>query len=227
MHRKAQNNRRNDILIFHDKSRNVAHARTTISRGIFVASTGRTAALVAAVLFAGAVLFAAVPSAAGAVAVGSGRPNAARAQHRWLLRIPAIHVAASIVPTGVNGDGTIAVPSLRDAERVGWYRFGAAPGSPGPTILLGHVDTYTGPGVFYFLYRLRRGDRIYVRTGRTFTFSVTSLREVPKTDFPDGLYAPAGKPALYLITCAGTFDHGTHHYQDNIIVTARLLRPPP
>lgn len=144
--------------------------------------------------------------------------------HPWQLRIPAIHVAASIVPTGVNRDGTIAVPPLREARAVGWYRFGAVPGSPGPAILLGHVDTYTGPGVFYRLYRLSRGDRIYLRTGRTLTFSVTSLREVPKTEFPEGLYAPAGSPMLYLITCAGTFDHGTHHYQDNIIIGARLLR---
>lgn len=146
--------------------------------------------------------------------------------HSWRLRIPAIHVAASIVPTGVNRDGTIAVPPLREARAVGWYRFGAAPGSPGPAVLLGHVDTYTGPGVFYLLYRLRRGDRIYLRTGRTLTFTVTSLREMPKKDFPDGLYAPAGKPMLYLITCAGTFNHGTRHYEDNIIIGARLLSLP-
>jgi LPXTG-site transpeptidase (sortase) family protein len=186
------------------------------------ASATFIAAATAAVRVVAAV--AVVTGAAAGVVVGSGQAAWAGAGHRWVLRIPAIGVTTSIVPTGVNRDGTIAVPSLREARAVGWYRFGAAPGSPGPAILLGHVDTYTGPGVFYFLYRLRRGDRIYVRSGRMFTFTVTSLREVSKTDFPDGLYALSGKPMLYLITCAGTFDYATRHYEDNIIVGARLLK---
>ena len=29
---------------------------------------------------------------------------------------------------------------------------------------------------------------------------------------------------LYLITCAGTFNDGTRHYADNIIIGARLVR---
>jgi LPXTG-site transpeptidase (sortase) family protein len=140
----------------------------------------------------------------------------------WTVRIPAIRVDAQIVPTGINRDGTVAVPSLTDVSDVGWYRYGAVPGAIGSAVLLGHVDTYSGPAVFYRLYLLRRGDTVYVRTGRrTAAFTVTSLRQVSKRDFPEGVYAPGGPPVLYLITCAGAFDYATRHYEDNIIVTAR------
>jgi LPXTG-site transpeptidase (sortase) family protein len=144
----------------------------------------------------------------------------------WAVRIPAIGVFAHIIPLGVNRDGTVAVPSLADVQEVGWYKYGAVPGQPGPTILLGHVDTYVGPAVFYRLYLLHRGDRIYVRAGGPMvTYQISSLRQVSKQAFPSGIYNPGGPPTLYLITCAGDFNYVTRHYDDNIIITARLLKP--
>jgi sortase (surface protein transpeptidase) len=144
-----------------------------------------------------------------------------------LLRIPAIRVTAAIIPTGVNRDGSAAVPSLADVQKVGWYEYGAVPGAPGPAILFGHVDTYIGPAVFYRLYLLRRGARVYVRAdGRSMAFSVTSIQQVSKQAFPASVYAPRRAPMLYLITCAGDFNYVTRHYDDNIIVTARPLEPP-
>jgi LPXTG-site transpeptidase (sortase) family protein len=137
-------------------------------------------------------------------------------------------VAAAIIPTGVNWDGSVAVPSLADAQKVGWYRYGAVPGTPGRAVLLGHVDTYTGPGAFYRLYLLRRGDHVDIRAGgRSMAFSITSIRQVSKQDFPSSVYAPGRTPVLYLVTCAGGFDYVTRHYSDNIIVTALLRRTGP
>jgi len=158
------------------------------------------------------------------------RPRSPRrhASAPWVLTIPAIHVAAAIIPTGVNWDGSVAAPSLANAQKVGWYRYGAAPGAPGRAVLLGHVDTYTGPGAFYRLYLVRRGDHVNVRAdGRSMTFSVTSIQQVSKQDFPASVYAPGRAPVLYLVTCAGTFDYVTRHYSDNIIVTARLRQTGP
>jgi hypothetical protein len=156
---------------------------------------------------------------AGAIALSPGSRPAGSA---WTLRIPAIRVDARIVPTGINKDGTVGVPSLTQVRDVGWYRYGAVPGAPGPAVLLGHVDTYAGPSVFYRLYLLRHGDTVDVRMGRrSAEFTVTSLRQVSKRDFPAGVYAPGGPPVLYLVTCAGAFDYATRHYADNIIITAR------
>jgi sortase (surface protein transpeptidase) len=168
-----------------------------------------------------------------AVLAGSALPaQAATRVHRhhsaasWLLRIPAIRVTAAIIPTGVNRDGSVAVPSLAEVQKVGWYEYGAVPGDPGPAILFGHVDSYIGPAVFYRLYLLRPGVRIYVRAGgRSMAFAVISIEQVSKRAFPPSVYAPRRAPMLYLITCAGDFNYVTRHYDDNIIVTARLLQP--
>jgi sortase (surface protein transpeptidase) len=150
-----------------------------------------------------------------------------RARVVWRVRIPAIHVSAAIVPSGVNRDGTIAVPSLADVQKVGWYEYGAVPGHPGPAVLMGHVDTLAGRAVFFRLYQIRRGELIDVQEGGPpLVFAVTSVREVSKRSFPASLFALNGPPVLYLVTCAGAFDYVTRHYEDNIIVTARLLTVP-
>jgi LPXTG-site transpeptidase (sortase) family protein len=172
----------------------------------------------------------AVALAAAALVLLAPTALAAPRGHRhagaWTLRIPAIGVNARIVPLGVNRDGTVAVPSLADVQDVGWYRYGAVPGQPGPAIFLGHVDSYTGPAVFYRLYLIARGDHVVVRVGgRSVTYAITSMRQVSKQAFPSAVYNPGGPPKLYLITCAGDFDYVTRHYDDNIIIAARLLTP--
>jgi sortase (surface protein transpeptidase) len=135
-------------------------------------------------------------------------------------------VTAAIIPTGVNRNGSVAVPSLANAQKAGWYKYGAVPGTAGPAILLGHVDTYVGPAVFYRLYLLRPGVRVYVRAdGRVNVFAVTSIQQVSKQAFPPAVYAPRQAPVLYLVTCAGDFNYVTRHYDDNIIVTARFIQP--
>jgi sortase family protein len=163
---------------------------------------------------------------AGAHRPPAHHPRGHRHAAPWTVRIPAIGVNARIVPLGVNPDGTVSVPSLADVQDVGWYRYGAVPGRAGPAIFLGHVDSYTGPAVFYRLYLIARGDRVYVRAdGRSVTYAVSGTREVSKQAFPSSVYSPGGPPKLYLITCAGGFDFVTRHYDDNIIITARLLNP--
>jgi hypothetical protein len=36
----------------------------------------------------------------------------------------------------------------------------------------------------------------------------------------DRLFARDGPPRLTLVTCGGSFDRGTGHYRDNVVVTA-------
>ena len=118
------------------------------------------------------------------------------------------------------------MPSLRQAALAGWYDFTAVPGTPGNSVIVGHVDTTRGPAVFYNLYRLRSGDAIYVTLGspaRRERFVVTWVMEVPKSKFPgQAVFGLTQKRQLRLITCGGDFDYQTRHYLDNIIVAARL-----
>jgi LPXTG-site transpeptidase (sortase) family protein len=135
--------------------------------------------------------------------------------------IPAIGVSAPIVPLGLNPDRTLEVP--RRPADAGWFVDGPEPGEQGAAVIAGHVDSRTGPAVFYRLRALRPGDRIRVvlRTGARVSFVVQSTRHVSKRRFPvDQVYRRTKRPTLRLITCDGRFDRSTHHYVDNYIVFA-------
>jgi sortase (surface protein transpeptidase) len=160
-----------------------------------------------------------------AFVVGGGAPaHAATRHHGWRLDVPAIGVSAPVVTLGGHRSGLLNVPSLGSAWDVGWYRFSAVPGHRGNVVLVGHVDTHAGPAVFYNLYELRRGDRIYITTGpghHAVRYVVRWAREVSKRRFPSRLvFRHTRVPRLWLITCGGAFDYATRSYEDNIIVSA-------
>ena len=136
-----------------------------------------------------------------------------------LLRVPSLGIVAHVSSLGVQPNGTIMVPTTTTG--VGWYRYGPTPGEAGSSVLLGHVDSYRGPGVFVDLKRLRVGALIYVRlaNGDLTRFRVRSVIEYPKSEFPDALvYKMNGRPGLNLVTCGGRFDFVTRHYDSNIVV---------
>jgi LPXTG-site transpeptidase (sortase) family protein len=140
----------------------------------------------------------------------------------WLT-IPAIGVKAPIINLGLNKNGTLQVPSTTTV--VGWYTGSPRPGATGSAVIAGHVDSYTGPGVFFWLKKLRRGERIYVRRadGTLAVFTVTAVRIFTKSNFPTALvYGPVPDAELRLITCGGTFDYATRSYLSNVVVSARL-----
>jgi sortase (surface protein transpeptidase) len=140
------------------------------------------------------------------------------------LLIPAIGVSAPIVRLGLNSDGSAATPDT--VTDTGWFAPGPEPGERGAALIIGHVDSYRGPGVFYHLRALRPGDRITVvlRNSRRARFVVTGAKEASKTRFPTSLvFAQTARPTLRLVTCGGTFDRSTGHYVDNYIVFAHLV----
>lgn len=163
---------------------------------------------------------AAGPSAAAADTFRSVRSHPAVAVP-VRLRIPALHIDSSLQHLDRVADGSVAVPDRPD--RAGWFAEGPRPGQPGPAVILGHVDSHTGPGVFLSLARVRRGAVVHVdRADRTtVTFRVTEVSRVPKDRFPtDLVYAPTLEPTLRLVTCGGGFDESQRSYKDNVIVFA-------
>jgi sortase (surface protein transpeptidase) len=136
------------------------------------------------------------------------------------LRIPAIAVDAPVIRVGVSA-GTTEIPS--DVATIGWYRFGAAPGEHGSSVLLGHVDSGAqGPGAFFHLVDLGPGDEIEVlmTDGTVPRFVVDARRQYAKSDLPDWIFRRSGPATLTLVTCGGTFDWSTGHYADNVVVFA-------
>jgi hypothetical protein len=135
------------------------------------------------------------------------------------LRIAAIGVDSPLEPLHLDAHGALTAPSFPHA---GWYADGPAPGDVGPAVLAGHVDSTTGPAVFYRLGDLRPGDPVQVqRSGRWLTFKVVDVRRYPKNAFPTtDVYGPTPDPQLRLITCGGDFDEARHSYLDNTVVYA-------
>jgi hypothetical protein len=137
------------------------------------------------------------------------------------LTIPLIGVQTRLVELGRAAGGALQVPS--STAVAGWYTGSPRPGVIGPAIIAGHIDSLTGPAVFYRLSELQVGDRIYVRRadGTTVEFRVTAVQTYLKSYFPTAaVYGPTPDPELRLITCGGTFDYATGHYLSNTIIYA-------
>jgi LPXTG-site transpeptidase (sortase) family protein len=163
------------------------------------------------------------------------RPRPPAGAEPRAIDIPAIGVdthlttlGGATAPAGA-GDLMLPVPPLdKAADEAGWYQFTAVPGDPGNAVVVGHVDTFAGPGVFYGLYRLAPGDAVYVTVGGARRrFDVTSVREMSKASFPaNQVFGGTARHHLWLITCGGGFDYATGHYLDNIVVSASWVPPP-
>ena len=139
------------------------------------------------------------------------------------LTIPSIRVTTPLVRLGRERDGSMQVPA--DFARAGWFAEGLAPGQVGPAVIAGHVDSKTGPAVFYRLRELRPGDTVQVERadGARLRFVVEQARSFPKATLPTaGVFGPAPWAALRLVTCGGTFDRARGSYRDNLVVFAHL-----
>lgn len=141
------------------------------------------------------------------------------------LQIAAIGVDSTLLELGLKQDGAMEVPP--GGFPAGWYTGAPTPGELGPAIIAGHVDL-KGPGVFYDLHTLKSGDRVTItrQDGSRPVFRVTRLQQVPKDRFPTkAVYGNIGHAGLRLITCGGTFNRQSGHYEDNIVVFADLVSP--
>jgi hypothetical protein len=139
------------------------------------------------------------------------------------VRVPSIGVDANVVSLGLNSDSTLQVPT--NAADAGWWSGGAAPGRRGAAVIVGHVNWGGNDGVFGRLHEILPGRNVLVthRNGVTDRYRVTATAVYPKISFPTRLvYGPLLYPGLRLITCAGSFDPSTGHYDENLIVFARL-----
>jgi hypothetical protein len=142
------------------------------------------------------------------------------------VEVPALGLAEPLLDLGVAGDGTAEVPA--DPDRAGWFTGGGRPGARGPTVLLGHVDSTAGPGVFAELRDLVPGDvvDVTVADGSVARYAVTTTEQVPKGSFPTAaVFGATTQDVLRLITCTGDFDRSARSYVDNLVVTAVRVAP--
>jgi len=163
----------------------------------------------------------ALPAPTGPIVAAPQSAQAKPVARPVSLTIPLIGVQTRLVYLGLTSDGALQVPSSTSVA--GWYTGSPRPGAIGSAIIVGHIDSYVGPGIFFRLSTLRRGDKIYVRRadGTLVEFRVTSVQTYLKDHFPtEDVYGPTPDAELRLITCGGAFDHATGHYLSNIVVYA-------
>ena len=194
------------------------------------------AAAALAVVAGAAVVIQSHHPAPTAAAPAAAPPNPADSFHSDLtyeevaapvrIRIPAMHVDSKLIHLGLRPDGSVAVPPRTDVA--GWYDGGPRPGQPGPAVILGHVDSKTGPAVFARLKELRPGDKVSVTMGNgsVVRYAVRKVVTYPNAQFPARkVYAATGPSTLNLVTCGGSYDKSNGGYQSNVVVYTSLAVP--
>ena len=135
------------------------------------------------------------------------------------ISIPAAGVETVVDPVGTRG-GEIEVPEL---GRAGWFEGGPRPGEPGRAVVIGHLDTRRGPGLFARVPSVPVGGGVVItdRRGEVHRFEIVGRTQVRKDRFPTSeVYGSASRPVLVLITCGGPYREG-RGYRDNVLLYAR------
>jgi sortase (surface protein transpeptidase) len=138
------------------------------------------------------------------------------------VEITRIGVHSTLIDLHLDARGRLEVP--QDPAQAGWWTGGPRPGQDGPAVIVGHVDSVLGPGVFHGLPHLEPGDEIVVHRAddTEARFAVERVERWAKDAFPtDAVYREADGDELRLITCGGRWDQRSLRYLDNVIVFAR------
>ena len=132
-------------------------------------------------------------------------------------------VSAAVQRVDTGPGGVLELPV--DPGVTGWWVSGALAGEVyGSVVLAGHIDSRErGLGFFAKLLDATPGDRIELSgAGLGQGYVVRSNAEVDKDALSTGtdIFDRAVKGRLVLLTCTGTFDPQTRHYDHNLVVIA-------
>jgi hypothetical protein len=141
------------------------------------------------------------------------------------LEIASIGVQTTLVRVGLTRGGALQVPAGSHYDQAAWYRYSPTPGSVGPAVIVGHIDSSRGASVFFRLGSMKPGDVVRVTRAdhSVAVFEVDGVARYRKDQFPTKrVYGNTDHAALRLISCGGPFDRSSGHYRDNIVVSASL-----
>ncbi|PPG50531.1 class F sortase [Rathayibacter sp. AY2B3] len=140
------------------------------------------------------------------------------------LSVPAMGLDEPLIALGIQSDGAMEVPA--DYDDVGWFSGGGRPGGSGRTVIAAHVDSRSGPAVFFRLGELAPGDEIAVSgvDGSDHRYRVTAVESHAKAAFPTArVFGATLEEELILVTCGGEYDAAIGRYRDNLVVFASPL----
>ncbi|MFD6285495.1 class F sortase [Streptomyces sp. NPDC060205] len=142
------------------------------------------------------------------------------------LNIPYLRLRAPVIGLGLDRRQQLTTPPVDKPRLAGWYEGGPSPGEKGTAVVVGHLDTRTGPAVFAGLSTLKPGLLVEAlrADGRTAVYTVDAVRVYEKARFPSReVYAARQRPELRLITCGGVYDRRSG-YKSNVVVFAHLTK---
>ncbi len=138
---------------------------------------------------------------------------------RLIIKNDRLDVDAAVEYVGLTPDGAMDVP--KKWEDVAWYRLGPVPGQQGNSVIAGHLDSTTGPAVFWKLRDIKIGDVVSVidEDGHKINFKVTKIQSYFDEDAPlYDIFGPTDKSRLNLITCDGSWDPKAKRYDKKLVV---------
>lgn len=139
------------------------------------------------------------------------------------LQIPKIKVDASLEQIGLTVDEAVDVP--KGLVNAGWYDLGPRPGEIGSAVITGHYGVWKNgiPTVFNNLFKLQKGDKIYIKDekGMTIAFVVRKIQKYnPNADATEIFTSSDNKAHLNLITCEGVWNKVAKSYPNRLVIFA-------
>lgn len=166
------------------------------------------------------------PVQAPPIARSGGRSKVASAVrlfgNRGLVEIPSVGIAGPLVNTQVDRSGQMAIP--RNAKDVALLDYGSFPGPTRNALLAGHRNWRGVPGTFIRLEQAQAGADVFVTVdGTRYHFIMQWVRKYNPSAAPlDDITGETPVDSVTLITCGGSFNTRTRHYEDRIVARATL-----
>ncbi len=136
------------------------------------------------------------------------------------LKIPIINVDSAIEYLGLTNGGAVDTP--KNLINVAWFNLGPSPGEIGSAVIVGHHGLKNAePGVFTNLYKLRKGDKLYIENadGSKINFIVRESKTYLNSSSAAELFTSNDlKAHLNLVTCSGIWDEINKSYSDRLVV---------
>jgi hypothetical protein len=142
-----------------------------------------------------------------------------------VIRLPGINAEGFIQKVGVDQSRQIAVPT--NIHLAGWFIDAVAPGDAGLSIIDGHLDGSSQPGIFANLGQLKPGDtyEIELASGSIRRFRVKTVQSLSVAAAASVLFSqiPGLARPVNLITCGGVFVKSAKSYDQRVVVISEYV----
>jgi len=136
------------------------------------------------------------------------------------LKIPIINVDSAIEHVGLTSFGAMDAPA--GSANTGWFNLGPRPGEVGSAVIDGHSGYKNNkPAVFDNLYKLKKGDKIYIKDGKgaVITFVVQKLVSYDRKIEGSEIFTSSdGLSHLNLVTCAGDWNAIDKTHDNRLVI---------